>query len=197
MDVLVGDETGADSLHSVGDSMAAGDGVGQGGEGAHVGGAAGVNGSGDVAGGVAANGAGNRGVDGARSALDTGGEGVTVPASKKPNPGRWLPGQSGNPAGRQIRKYDRAYLSAIAETIPPEKMPELLNAALDVAHSKGSWRGYLEIARFVAEYQIGKPVQRIHSVSSKMDSILTRLESIQIVDGSALDAGDEETDTDG
>jgi hypothetical protein len=149
-----------------------------------------VNGSG-------ADGAGDGDVAGARSAQNTGREGVTVPASKKPNPGRWLPGQSGNPAGRQIRKYDRAYLSAIAETIPPEKMPELLNAALDVAHSKGSWRGYLEIARFVAEYQIGKPVQRIHSVSSKMDSILTRLESIQIVDGSALDAGDEDTDTDG
>jgi hypothetical protein len=158
----------------------------------------GADGAGDVAGGVAANGAGDTGRgDAPGGAGNRGVEGVTVPASKKPNPGRWLPGQSGNPAGRQIRKYDRAYLSAIAETIPPEKMPELLNAALDVAHSKGSWRGYLEIARFVAEYQIGKPVQRIHSVSSKMDSILTRLESIQIVDGSALDAGDEDIDTDG
>jgi hypothetical protein len=117
-------------------------------------------------------------------------EGVTAPAQRNSKTGRFLPGNSGNPTG--WAKRDIKVLHEIHAAYPPERIIGLLDEALDVARSHQSYRGIVEVARLVIEYTVGKPVQRSITVSSKMDSILTRLESIQVVDGSVLDeAGDE------
>jgi hypothetical protein len=117
-------------------------------------------------------------------------EGVTAPAQRNSKTGRFLPGNSGNPTG--WAKRDIKVLHAIHAAYPPERVIGLLDEALDVARSHQSYRGIVEVARLVIEYTVGKPVQRSITVSSKMDSILTRLENIQVVDGSVLDeAGDD------
>jgi hypothetical protein len=138
------------------------------------------------------------GVEGARSVgqngADSGGNsgeiGVTARAQRNSKTGRFLPGNSGNPTG--WAKRDIKVLHEIHAAYPPERIIGLLDEALDVARSHQSYRGIVEVARLVIEYTVGKPVQRSITVSSKMDSILTRLENIQVVDGSVLDeAGDE------
>jgi hypothetical protein len=138
------------------------------------------------------------GVEGARSVgqngADSGGNsgeiGVTARAQRNSKTGRFLPGNSGNPTG--WAKRDIKVLHEIHAAYPPERIIGLLDEALDVARSHQRYRGFVEVARLVIEYTVGKPVQRSITVSSKMDSILTRLENIQVVDGSVLDeAGDE------
>jgi hypothetical protein len=134
--------------------------------------------------------AASMGVAAVDSGENMGREGVTVPAPKKENRGRWLPGQSGNPSG--WAKKDIKVLHAIHEGYPPDRIIGLLDEALEIARKHNSYRGIMEVARTVIEYTVGKPVQRSITVSSKMDSILSRLENIQVVDGSVLDeAGDE------
>jgi hypothetical protein len=148
--------------------------------------------------GTVADSGGNSGVEAARSVGQNGGtdaqnmgvEGVTASAPTKKYSNRWLPGQSGNPSG--WAKKDIKVLHAIHEGYPPDRIIGLLDEALEIARKHNSYRGIMDVARTVIEYTVGKPVQRSITVSSKMDSILTRLESIQVVDGSVLDeAGDE------
>jgi hypothetical protein len=134
--------------------------------------------------------AGHWGTNGQNGSENSGVEGVTAPAQRNSKTGRFLPGNSGNPTG--WAKRDIKVLHEIHAAYPPERIIGLLDEALDVARSHQSYRGIVEVARLVIEYTVGKPVQRSITVSSKMDSILTRLESIQVVDGSVLDeAGDE------
>jgi hypothetical protein len=131
----------------------------------------------------------NRGINGQNGSANSGVEGVTARAPTKDSKGRWLPGNSGNPTG--WAKRDIKVLHAIHAAYPPERVIGLLDEALDVARSHQSYRGIVEVARLVIEYTVGKPVQRSITVSSKMDSILTRLENIQVVDGSVLDEAED------
>jgi hypothetical protein len=133
----------------------------------------------------------NGGQNGQNGSANMGREGVTAPAQRNSKTGRFLPGNSGNPTG--WAKRDIKVLHEIHAAYPPERIIGLLDESLDVARSHQSYRGIVEVARLVIEYTVGKPVQRSITVSSKMDSILTRLENIQVVDGSVLDeAGDNE-----
>jgi hypothetical protein len=136
--------------------------------------------------------AASMGVAAGLGAQNEGREGVTAPAQRNSKTGRFLPGNSGNPTG--WAKRDIKVLHAIHAAYPPERVIGLLDEALDVARSHQSYRGIVEVARLVIEYTVGKPVQRSITVSSKMDSILTRLENIQVVDGSVMDEAGEETD---
>jgi hypothetical protein len=133
--------------------------------------------------------AASMGVAAADSGENMGREGVTASAPKKEHRGRWLPGQSGNPSG--WAKKDIKVLHAIHEGYPPDRIIGLLDEALEIARKHNSYRGIMEVARTVIEYTVGKPVQRSITVSSKMDSILTRLESIQVVDGSVMDEAED------
>jgi hypothetical protein len=148
----------------------------------------------EIGAGVAAAVLGQNGHNGAseagRSAEIREREGVTASAPTKKKASLWKPGQSGNPTG--WAKKDIKVLHAIHEGYPPDRIIGLLDEALEIARKHNSYRGIMDVARTVIEYTVGKPVQRSITVSSKMDSILTRLESIQVVDGSVLDeAGDE------
>jgi len=115
------------------------------------------------------------------------GNGVLDTAIKKPS-GRWQPGQSGNITGRPAK--DKALLVALNNHYPPERIIEMVQAAYDSAETRDSWRGMLEVARFLTEYIIGKPVARSISISSKAGDMLARLEAIQLGgDGDSGDAG--------
>jgi hypothetical protein len=128
-------------------------------------------------------------VDGAGTVADSGGnmgrEGVTVPAPTKRKGGQWLPGQSGNPSG--LRKFAGTIIRAIQADSPPERIISMLNDMEDMAREHNSWRGMGEVLRLRLEYTEGKPIQRTHTVTSKMDNYLNILESGRVVDVSSLD----------
>lgn len=56
----------------------------------------------------------------------------------------------------------------------------MIRDAYTTAKARGSWRGQLEVARFIAEYTIGKPVQRSVTVSSRAGELLQQLASVQL-----------------
>jgi hypothetical protein len=138
------------------------------------------------------------GVEGARSVgqngADSGGnmgrEGVTVPAPTKRKAGLWQKGQSGNPSG--LRKFAGTIIRAIQADSPPERIIAMLNEMEDIAREYNSWRGLEAVIRLRLEYTEGKPIQRTHTVTSKMDNYLNILESGRVVDVSSLvESGDE------
>ena len=67
----------------------------------------------------------------------------------------------GSTNGGRPRKLDsRPILEAIHDTFDPAEIGRMLMQARDIAIKNEEWKGLLEIARFVASYAIGKPVQR-------------------------------------
>jgi len=91
----------------------------------------------------------------------------------------WQPGQSGNPLGRAKRADERAIIAAMDKALPPDKLSQAIQDALDWAYEYKSWKAILAISQFVVAYQIGQPVQRSVSASGKLESILSRLSSME------------------
>lgn len=125
---------------------------------------------------------GSMGDDTAGEEAPNGGtNGVLAPAPTKPlrdERGRLLPGYSGNPTGRT--NADRAMARAIHAEYSPDRVVSMLQDTWDSAAGRNSWRGMLEVTRLVIEYTIGKPVARSITVSSKAESMIERLERIQL-----------------
>jgi hypothetical protein len=130
------------------------------------------------------------GVAAASASVNSGVEGVTVPASTKKKAGLWQKGQSGNPSG--LRKFAGTIIRAIQADSPPERIIAMLNEMEDIAREYNSWRGLEAVIRLRLEYTEGKPIQRTHTVTSKMDNYLNILESGRVVDVSSLvEAGED------
>lgn len=55
------------------------------------------------------------------------------------------------------RNIAKRYLQHINEAVPPEKIPELLHEAIALAKATKSWKGIMDVVRFVVEYQVGMP----------------------------------------
>lgn len=91
----------------------------------------------------------------------------------------WQPGQSGNPLGRAKRADERAIIAAMDKALPPDKLSEALQDALTWAYEYKSPKLILAIAQFIVSYQIGQPVQRSVSASGKLETILSRLSSME------------------
>jgi hypothetical protein len=130
------------------------------------------------------------GQNGGQNGVNSGVEGVTVPAPTKRKASLWQKGQSGNPSG--LRKFAGTIIRAIQADSPPERIIAMLNEMEDIAREYNSWRGLEAVIRLRLEYTEGKPIQRTHTVTSKMDNYLNILESGRVVDVSSLvEAGDE------
>lgn len=104
---------------------------------------------------------------------DGGGRGSTVIQQEatggnevRRNPdGTWPKGQRGGP-GRPKAVDNRAYVQALAEGMPPERVMELINDAIAIAKETNSWRGVVAALEFSTNYTLGKPKQRIESTGA-------------------------------
>lgn len=70
-------------------------------------------------------------------------------------PGRWQPGQSGNPGGRPKRPAAERYLRALEQGVTLAEWKEIVEKAVSQAQ-KGDSRA----RTWLSEYLIGKPIQR-------------------------------------
>ncbi len=75
--------------------------------------------------------------------------------------GRWLPGQSGNPAGRKSRQYEKDMIDAVRRALTPENIESWINRALELADSQNSARGIVAVLELGLAYGAGKPVQQV------------------------------------
>ena len=83
-------------------------------------------------------------------------------AKKRPAPPHaWKPGQSGNPAGRKSRQYEKDMLDAIKNVLTPENIEFYLSKALELAIDQKSARGILATLELGLAYGAGKPVQQV------------------------------------
>jgi hypothetical protein len=96
----------------------------------------------------------------------------SVLAEKKQRGRPWLPGQSGNPAGRPTKARELAILHAISNAFSPEQIDEHLNRAMEIAIAQNSARSIVAILEFQADRTIGKPVQRIETGDNGLQHIL-------------------------
>lgn len=101
---------------------------------------------------------------------------------------KWKPGQSGNPLGRAKRADERAIIAAMDKALPPDKLSQALQDALEWAYEYRSPKLILAIAQFVVAYQIGQPVQRSVSASGKLENILSRLSAMDDGEFDAVEA---------
>lgn len=92
--------------------------------------------------------------------------------------GKFAPANAANPLGRPKRADERAIIAAMDKALPPDKLSQAIQDALDWAYEYKSWKAILAISQFVVAYQIGQPVQRSVSASGKLESILSRLSSM-------------------
>ena len=84
---------------------------------------------------------------------------------RDPVTGRLLPGH--NIGKRHSKAVDqRAYIAALAEGFPPERLRELMETAIAIAIETKSWRGVVAASEFAANYTLGKPKQRIESTGA-------------------------------
>lgn len=97
--------------------------------------------------------------------------------TERDNKGRWLPGApSPNPNGRPKKAKEQSYLDELKGVIPPEKLGELLQQALDAAVASNSWRGILAVAELCLNYAVGKPTLRVQTVDSNLSELLAAID---------------------
>lgn len=120
-------------------------------------------------------GAGSSNGNGSDNGENTAVDGVLAPSHRNKD-GTFALGWKGG--GKPAK--DKALLIALNEHYPPETVVNMVQEAWDSAATRDSWRGMLEVARFLTEYIVGKPVARSITVSSKAGDMLARLEAIQL-----------------
>lgn len=135
---------------------------------------------------------GSSGVDTAGSS----GVGVVGRVDEKPNGGpnplyhdgrgRFRPG---NPGGRRApRATERAYLEAVTAKYSPSDVVKLIDRAIALAEQHQAPRQYLEAARLLLEYTIGKPIARSVSLKAKWEEMMY---DDATVDSDVVDAKDD------
>lgn len=65
--------------------------------------------------------------------------------------------------GRPKMVDNREYIAALKQGFPPDRIVELLDAAIAIAIATHSWRGVVAAAEFAASYSLGKPKQTVES----------------------------------
>lgn len=96
--------------------------------------------------------------------------GVLAPASNGKIQGRWLPGQSGNPSGKNLKRRGDI-VRALEEGVPLSSIVDVINGLL----TDSSWRARHAGATLALSYLFGTPVQRSVTASTKLESILDRV----------------------
>jgi hypothetical protein len=86
------------------------------------------------------------------------------PDKRDPATGRFVKGnpiRPINPSGGRPKKLDsKKMLEAIHDEFQPHEIGAMLRQAHQIAVKNDDWKGVLEVARLIAAYAIGKPVQR-------------------------------------
>lgn len=83
--------------------------------------------------------------------------------------GRFKKGHSGNPRGRPKRTTDERYIRALARTVRIKDWEKIVTTG--IARAKAGDLGW---ARFLAEYLMGKPIQRMEHSGPEGQPIETR-----------------------
>lgn len=89
--------------------------------------------------------------------------------------GHFLPGHKLRPIGKPgpMTKEEKApYLKAITETFSADDLSRMLLQSWAMAVKMEDWRGMLELIRFVAAYQVGKPISRNINAQINPEDIL-------------------------
>lgn len=103
--------------------------------------------------------------------------------------GKFAPGnRAGVGFGRKKRAEEQAVLSAINEALPPDRLQQALSDALDWAYEYKSPKMVLALASFVVSYQIGSPIQRSMSASTRLEAILARVGTMSDEEFNAVEA---------
>lgn len=93
--------------------------------------------------------------------------------------GKFAPGNAaGVGFGRKRRAEEAAIIAAMDAALPAEELQQLLTDAIGWAREYKSPKLALSIAQFVVSYQIGSPIQRSMSASTKLETILAKVGSM-------------------
>lgn len=94
--------------------------------------------------------------------------------------GQWIKGHA-PPAPlrqRKPRAQEQALIAALHEALPADKVKELLDKALTWAQEYKSPKLILAVLQFHYSYTLGMPVQRSVTATTKLESILSQLGSM-------------------
>lgn len=90
--------------------------------------------------------------------------------------GQFADNNRANAVGRPSKVREKEILEAINNAMPPERVTELVEEMIDIARTQKSWRGIAAALTFCANYQLGKPVQRIaRDNENVLEELLERL----------------------
>ena len=98
-------------------------------------------------------------------------DGVSASAITPPKGGKWLPGQSGNPLGRNFKKQ-ADITRALADGIP---VHEVIDTVAGLIRDTSSWRAREAGVKLYLSYMFGTPIQRSVTASTKLESILAQV----------------------
>lgn len=77
--------------------------------------------------------------------------------------------------GRKPKALEHAYLDAMRNALPPERIESLLEDALALAQSSRSWRGIVEVVTLAMAYGAGKPVSKTVHTDGNLAELLAAL----------------------
>lgn len=100
------------------------------------------------------------------------------PKVKRGPDGRWLPGYANaNPKGRPNQAWKTGIDNALRERFSPERIAEIYEQALAMAIKTGSPKTVANIAEYLQDRVVGKPVQAVHvsQDSNLIDEVLERM----------------------
>jgi hypothetical protein len=108
----------------------------------------------------------------------------------QPN-GKFAPGnQAAVKPPRPARIVNRDYVDAMRAGLPPDRVMQLLDKAIELAIATKSSRGIMQAVEFAANYTLGKPRQRAESAgNSGLAEILRGIDTSKPL----LDDDDEDT----
>lgn len=110
---------------------------------------------------------------------ETEGQKMVLPPEFIPNKtaSTWFkPGNPGGPGRPKKSEQETATLLAIKAAFTPAELTDYLRDALAIAKAQQSARGMIAVLEFVANYVIGKPIQRIETQSSGLMEVIAMLQ---------------------
>lgn len=95
------------------------------------------------------------------------------PAKGKDSSGKFVKGNTYRPTKRPGKRKDNyAILRAITEdAYTPAQLTNMVKETYELSRDAGDWKGMFAVIRLIADYTIGKPVQRTLTASMDAEEI--------------------------